>query len=105
MRVAVFALPAPSCLVQLSPDAIQTFQSPLILLISQLGSSSTLTVTYTNANHVWITDQTGATVAGTDTTGLTETNISQTLNFNVSPLDNTTYRAHARRLWMPRSLC
>src|SRR5215217_4983622 len=60
-----------------------------------VGSSSTLTVTYTNANHVWITDQTGATVAGTDTTGLTETNISQTLNFNVSPLDNTTYRAHA----------
>lgn len=60
-----------------------------------VGSSSTLTVTYANANHVWITDQTGATVAGTDTTGLTETNISQTLNFNVSPLDNTTYRAHA----------
>src|SRR5215216_6910035 len=60
-----------------------------------VGSSSTLTVTYANANHVWITDQTGATVAGTDTTGLTETNISQTLNFSVSPSDNTTYRAHA----------
>ena len=60
-----------------------------------LGSSSTLTITYTNANHVWITDQTGATVAGTDTTGLTETNVSQTLNFSVSPSDNTTYRAHA----------
>ena len=60
-----------------------------------VGSSSTLTVTYTNANHIWITDQTGATVAGTNTTGLTETNVSQTLNFNVSPLDNTTYRAHA----------
>src|SRR5215211_1842153 len=60
-----------------------------------LGSSSTLTVTYTNANHVWITDQTGGTVAGTDTTGLTETNISQILNFSVSPSDNTIYRAHA----------
>jgi hypothetical protein len=60
-----------------------------------VGSSSTLTVTYTNANHVWITNQTGGTVAGTNTTGLTETNISQTLNFNISPLDNTTYRAHA----------
>lgn len=60
-----------------------------------VGSSSTLTVTYTNANHIWITDQTGGTVAGTNTTGLTETNVSQTLNFNVSPLDNTTYRAHA----------
>src|SRR6185369_15249923 len=60
-----------------------------------LGSSSNLTITYTNANHVWITDQTGGIVAGTDTTGLTETNISQTLNFSVSPSDNTTYRAHA----------
>src|SRR5690242_14505384 len=60
-----------------------------------VGSSSTLTVTYTNANHIWITDQTGNTIAGTNTTGLTETNVSQTLNFNVSPLDNTTYRAHA----------
>src|SRR6185369_2202605 len=60
-----------------------------------LGSSSTLTVTYTYANHVWITDQTGATVAGTDTTGLTETNSSQSLTFSVSPSDNTTYRAHA----------
>jgi len=60
-----------------------------------VGSSSTLTITYTNASHVWVTDQTGATVAGTDTTGLTETNISQTLNFSVSPSDNTTYRAHA----------
>ncbi len=60
-----------------------------------VGSASTLTVTYTNANHVWITDQTGATVPGTDTTGLTETNNSQTLNFSVSPADNTTYRAHA----------
>jgi len=60
-----------------------------------LGSSSTLTITYSGANHVWITDQTGATVAGTDTTGLTETNISQRLTFNVSPSDNTTYRAHA----------
>lgn len=60
-----------------------------------VGSSSSLTVTYTNANHIWITDQTGGTVAGTNTTGLTETNASQTLNFNVSPLDNTTYRAHA----------
>src|SRR5215216_4024050 len=59
-----------------------------------VGSSSTLTVTYTNANHVWITDQTGGIVTGTNRTGLTETNASQTLNFNVSPLDNTTYRAH-----------
>jgi len=60
-----------------------------------IGSSSTLTITYSNAQRVWITDQTGVTVAGTDTTGLTETNISQTLNFNVSPSDNTTYRTHA----------
>jgi len=60
-----------------------------------IGSSSTLTLTFSNANHVWITDQTGATVAGTDTTGLTETSISQTLSFSVSPTDNTTYRAHA----------
>jgi len=60
-----------------------------------IGSSSTLTITYANANHVWITDQTGATVTGTDTTGLSETNISQTLTFNVSPADHTTYRAHA----------
>ena len=60
-----------------------------------LGSSATLTITYTNANHVWITDQTSAIVAGTDTTGLTETNISQTLTFSVSPSENTTYRAHA----------
>ena len=35
MREAAFALPAPLCLVQLSPDAIQTFQSPLILRTSQ----------------------------------------------------------------------
>ncbi|HJP92906.1 MAG TPA: hypothetical protein VJ875_13190 [Pyrinomonadaceae bacterium] len=60
-----------------------------------LGSSSTLTVNYSYANHVWITDQTGATIAGTDTTGLTETNSSQSLTFSVSPSDNTTYRAHA----------
>ncbi len=60
-----------------------------------LGSSSTLTITYANASHIWITDQSGAIVAGTDTTGLTETNISQTLSFSVSPSDNTTYRAHA----------
>lgn len=60
-----------------------------------LGSSSTLTITYTHANHIWITDQTGTIVAGTDTTGLTETNISQTLTFSVSPSENTTYRAHA----------
>jgi hypothetical protein len=60
-----------------------------------LGSSSTLTVNYTNANHVWITDQAGATVSGTNTTGLTETNSSQSLTFSVSPSDNTTYRAHA----------
>ena len=60
-----------------------------------IGSSSTLTFTFSNANHVWITDQTGATVAGTDTTGLTETSIAQTLSFSVSPTDNTTYRAHA----------
>src|SRR5829696_7389419 len=31
-----------------------------------LGSSSALTITYTNANHVWITDQTGSTVTGTE---------------------------------------
>jgi len=36
-----------------------------------VGSSSTLTVTYTNASHVWLTDQTGAIVPGTDTTGIT----------------------------------
>jgi hypothetical protein len=60
-----------------------------------LGSSSTLTVTYSYASHVWITDQTGATVGGTDTTGLTETNSSQSLTFSVSPSDNTTYRTHA----------
>jgi hypothetical protein len=60
-----------------------------------LGNSSTLTVTYTNASHVWLTDQTGAIVAGTDTTGLTETSNSQTLTFSVSPIDNTSYRANA----------
>jgi len=60
-----------------------------------VGSSSTLTVTYTNASHVWLTDQTGAIVPGTDTTGLTETNSSQTLTFTVSPIDNTSYRAQA----------
>ena len=60
-----------------------------------VGSSSTLTVTYTNASHVWLTDQTGAVVPGTDTTGLTETNSSQTLTFTVSPIDNTSYRAQA----------
>ncbi len=60
-----------------------------------IGSSSTLTVTYTNANHIWITDQADTIVAGTDTTGLTETNNSQTLTFSISPSDNITYRAHA----------
>ena len=60
-----------------------------------LGSSATLTLTYVNSSHVWITDQSGAVVAGTDTSGLTETNISRTLTFSVSPSDNTTYRAHA----------
>ena len=60
-----------------------------------VGSSSALTITYTNSNRVWITDQTGAIVPGTDSSGLTETNISQTLTFSVSPSDNTTYRAHA----------
>lgn len=60
-----------------------------------LGSSSTLTVTYTNASHVWLTDQTGAIVPGTDRTGLTETSSSQTLTFSLSPIDNTTYRAQA----------
>ncbi len=58
-----------------------------------LGGSSTLTVTYTNANHVWIVDQTGAVVSGTDTTGLAETNSSQTISFSVSPTDDTSYRA------------
>lgn len=60
-----------------------------------LGASSTLTVTYSNATHVWLTDQTGAIVQGTDTAGLTETSNSQTLTFTLSPIDNTTYRAHA----------
>src|SRR5215216_2758210 len=60
-----------------------------------LGSSSTLTITYTNASHVWLTDQTGGIVAGTDTTGLPETSGSQTLTFTVSPIDNTSYRANA----------
>jgi hypothetical protein len=60
-----------------------------------LGSSSTLTITYTNASRVWLTDQTGAPVPGTDTNGLTETPDPQTLTFNVSPIDNTSYRAHA----------
>src|SRR5712692_2654130 len=60
-----------------------------------LGSSTALTVTYTNATHVWITDQTGAVVPGTNTTGLTESSGSQTLTFTVSPIDNTTYRANA----------
>ena len=60
-----------------------------------LGSFSTLTVTYTSASHVWLTDQTGATVPGTDTTGLPETPDAQTLTFDVSPIDNTSYRAHA----------
>ena len=60
-----------------------------------LGASSTLTVTYINATHLWLTDQTGAVVQGTDTTGLTETSNSQTLTFTLSPIDNTTYRAHA----------
>src|SRR5581483_10060993 len=48
-----------------------------------LGNSSTLTVTYTNANHVWLTDQNGTVVPGTDTTGLTETNAAQTVTFSV----------------------
>jgi hypothetical protein len=60
-----------------------------------LGSFSTQTITYTNASHVWLTDQTGATVPGTDTTGLPETPDPQTLTFDVSPIDNTSYRAHA----------
>lgn len=58
-----------------------------------LGGSSTLTVTYTNANRVWLVDQTGAVVSGTDTSGLTETNSTQTINFTVSPTDDTSYRA------------
>lgn len=58
-----------------------------------LGNSSTLTVTYTNANHVWITDQTGAVVPGTDRSGLAETNSPQTVSFTVSPTDDTSYRA------------
>jgi len=57
-----------------------------------LGSSTTLTVTYTNANHVWITDQTGAVVPGTDAPGLVETNSPQTISFTVSPTDDTSYR-------------
>ena len=58
-----------------------------------LGSSTTLAVTYTNANHVWITDQTGAVVPGTDKPGLVETNSPQTVSFSVSPTDDTSYRA------------
>lgn len=58
-----------------------------------LGSSTTLTVTYTNANHIWITDQTGALVPGTDAPGLVETNSPQTISFSVSPTDDTSYRA------------
>src|SRR5262249_30903155 len=58
-----------------------------------LGQSSTLTATYTNASHVWITDQTGAAVPGTDTRNLTETNSPQTISFTVSPQDDTSYRA------------
>jgi hypothetical protein len=58
-----------------------------------LGSSTTLTVTYTNANHIWITDQTGALVPGTDAPGLVETNSPQTISFTVSPTDDTSYRA------------
>src|SRR5215216_7324619 len=34
-RVVAFALPGPSCLVQLSPDAIQPFHFPLILQTSR----------------------------------------------------------------------
>ena len=60
-----------------------------------VGGSSNLTVTYTNASHVWLTDQTGAIVPGTDTTGLTETNSSQTLTFTVSPIETSSYRAQA----------
>src|SRR5215216_2701781 len=33
-RVVAFALPGPSCLVQLNPDAIQAFPFPLILQTS-----------------------------------------------------------------------
>ena len=58
-----------------------------------LGASSVLTVTYTNANHVWLVDQTGTVVTGTDTTGLTETNAAQTVSFTVSPTDDMSYRA------------
>ena len=58
-----------------------------------LGNSTTLTVTYTNANHVWIIDQTGAVVPGTDRTGLVETNSQQSVSFTVSPTDDTSYRA------------
>lgn len=58
-----------------------------------LGASTVLTITYTNANHVWLVDQTGTVVPGTDTTGLTETNAAQTVSFTVSPTDDTSYRA------------
>lgn len=61
-----------------------------------LGNSSTLTVTYTNANHVWLTDQNGVLVPGTDTTGLTETNATQTVTLSVSPTVDTSYRALAQ---------
>jgi plastocyanin len=61
-----------------------------------LGNSTTLTITYTNANHVWIVDQTGAVIAGTDRTGLTDTNAQQTLSFTVSPISDTSYRAVAQ---------
>src|SRR5215831_861236 len=58
-----------------------------------LGSSTTLTATYTNANRVWIIDQMGNVVSGTDTSGLIETNSPQTISFTVSPTDDTSYRA------------
>jgi hypothetical protein len=60
-----------------------------------IGSTSTLTVTYTNASHVWLVDQNGTTITGTDATGLPETGNPQTLTFTVSPAENTSYRAQA----------